>query len=101
MGFPMVVSPNMGSKATLDNAGRILIPKTLRHELHLEPGDTVELEPEGESVRLRPVRFATPLRKERGVWVFHSSKKLPSSVTEKVLREVREERDRRNVRDEE
>ena len=84
--------------ATLDNAGRILIPKMLRDELHLEPGDTLELESEGESVRLRPVRAATPLRKERGVWVFRSGKKLPASVTEKALEEVREQRGRGNVR---
>ena len=35
---------------------------------------------------------ATPLRKERGVWVFRTGKELPASVTDKVLRKIREKR---------
>jgi AbrB family looped-hinge helix DNA binding protein len=81
---------------TLDRAGRVLIPKNLRDELHLEPGDTLELESEGEKVTLRPVRATTPLRKERGVWVFRSGKELSAADTDKALRDIREQRDRRN-----
>jgi AbrB family looped-hinge helix DNA binding protein len=81
---------------TLDKAGRVVIPKTLREELRLEPGDSLELESEGERVTLRPVRSESPLRKERGVWVFHRGKKLPAAVTDKALRDIREQRDREN-----
>jgi len=83
----------MNTTVTLDNAGRVVIPKSLRDELQLEPGDTLELESEGESMTLRPVRSVSPLRKEHGVWVFRGSKKLPAAATDEVLQELRKERD--------
>src|SRR6266404_5141107 len=86
----------MNTTVTLDKAGRVVIPKTLRDELRLEPGDTLELESEGENVTLRPVRTSSPLRKERGIWVFRTGKKISAAVTEKVLSESREQRDRGN-----
>lgn len=86
----------MHSTVTLDKAGRVVIPKALRDELRLEPGDSLELESEGERVTLRPVRSESPLRKERGVWVFQSGRKLPAPVTDKALRDIREQRDREN-----
>jgi AbrB family looped-hinge helix DNA binding protein len=86
----------MNTTVTLDKAGRVVIPKTLREELHLEPGDTLALESEGESVTLRPVRSTAPLRKERGIWVFRTGRKVPASVTDTVLAESRGQRDRGN-----
>jgi AbrB family looped-hinge helix DNA binding protein len=82
---------------TLDKAGRVVLPKTLRGELHLEPGDTLELESEGERMTLRPVRTASPLRKEQGVWVFRGGKKLSAAAAVRVLWDVREARDRSNL----
>jgi AbrB family looped-hinge helix DNA binding protein len=38
----------MTTKLTLDKAGRVVIPKPLRDELNLEPGDALQLEAEGE-----------------------------------------------------
>jgi AbrB family looped-hinge helix DNA binding protein len=84
---------------TLDNAGRVVIPKRLRAELHLEAGDKFELESQGDKVLLRPMRTASPLRKERGVWVFRCGKKLLAADTDKALREIRRQRDRRNCGD--
>jgi AbrB family looped-hinge helix DNA binding protein len=86
----------MNTTVTLDKAGRVVIPKTLRDELHLEPGDKLELESEGERVTLRPVRSASPLRKEHGVWVFRSGRKLSAAVTDKALQDIRDRRDRDN-----
>jgi len=60
----------MTAKLTLDQAGRVLIPKLLRQELHLGPGDALQLDSEGEEIRLRPVRAKALLRKEKGVWVY-------------------------------
>jgi AbrB family looped-hinge helix DNA binding protein len=82
---------------TVDTAGRIVIPKTVRDEFRLEPGDTLELESEAEGIKLRPVRCSTPLRKEHGIWVFRTGNKLPAAVTDKALRVAREHRDRHNV----
>ena len=87
----------MNTTVTLDKAGRVVIPKTLRDELHLEAGDRMELESEGESVTLRPVRSASPLNKEHGVWVFRGTKKLAAATTDKVLRDLRGQRDLDNT----
>ncbi len=81
----------------IDKAGRIVIPKPLREQLHLGPGDALEMEMAGEQITLRPVRGTAPLRKEQGVWVFHAGQTLPASATDEVLREIREERDTTNL----
>jgi AbrB family looped-hinge helix DNA binding protein len=86
----------MNITVTLDKAGRVVIPKALRDDLRLQPGDALELESAGESVTLRPVRSTTRLRKEHGVWVFRTGKRLTAAVTDQVLRESREQRDRVN-----
>src|SRR5579875_607831 len=41
---------NMSSKIALDKAGRVVLPKTLRDELHLVAGDTLGLKVEGDQV---------------------------------------------------
>jgi len=61
----------MTAKLTLDRAGRVMIPKFLRQELCLGPGDALQLESEGDRITLRPLRPAALLKKERGVWVYH------------------------------
>jgi AbrB family looped-hinge helix DNA binding protein len=78
---------------TLDKAGRVVIPKTLRDELRLEPGDSLTLESNGDRVTLRPVRSASALRKEHGIWVFRGGRKLMAAETDRVLESVRQERD--------
>jgi AbrB family looped-hinge helix DNA binding protein len=60
----------MTTKITLDRAGRILIPKILRQELQLGPGDALQLEREGDQITLRPLRPKALLKKEKGVWVY-------------------------------
>ncbi len=87
----------MNNHLIIDKAGRIVIPKPLREQLHLEPGDALEMETAGEQITLRPVRGTAPLRKEQGVWVFHAGQSLPSSATDEVLRQIREERDTTNL----
>ena len=87
----------MTTKLTLDQAGRVMIPKALRDELHLGPGDSLQLESEGERIMLRPVRGTMPLQKEDGIWVFRLGEPLPVSATDAVLEDLREERDRKNT----
>lgn len=81
---------------TLDKAGRIVIPKSLRDELHLVPGDALELQLERELVTMRPLRSGSPLRKEHGVWVFRGSKRLTAATTDSVLGDLRDNRDKTN-----
>jgi AbrB family looped-hinge helix DNA binding protein len=84
----------MTTRLTLDRAGRVVIPKDLRKELRLAPGDTLQLNSEGEEITLRPLRPKALLKKEKGVWVYqgaatHAS--IPDLVDrerEKRLREL-------------
>lgn len=84
----------MSTTVTLDKAGRVVIPKILRDELRLEAGDALSLESEGDCLTLRPVRSASPMRREHGVWVFRGSRRLSAAATDEVLRDLREQRDR-------
>jgi AbrB family looped-hinge helix DNA binding protein len=84
----------MVTKLALDKAGRIVIPKMLRDELQLGPGDWLELDNQGELLTLRPVRTTVPLHKERGVWVYRTGERLPASTADDTIRQVREERAR-------
>jgi AbrB family looped-hinge helix DNA binding protein len=105
MGLIQWVNPQyrtkMNTRLVIDRAGRVVIPKPLREELQLEPGDALEMESTGEQITLRPVRGTGPLTKEHGIWVFHSGVPLAASVTDEVLQQIREERDLVNLGKEE
>jgi AbrB family looped-hinge helix DNA binding protein len=87
----------MNIRLMIDKAGRVVIPKPLREELHLEAGDALEMESVGEQITLRPVRGTGPITNEQGVWVFHAGQPLSASVTDDVLQQIREERDLANL----
>jgi AbrB family looped-hinge helix DNA binding protein len=87
----------MSTKVTLDRAGRVVLPKAVRDEMHLSPGDTLDLTVKGDEVTLRPRRSATPLQKERGVWVFRTGEPLAADETDETLRTIRARRHRRNT----
>jgi AbrB family looped-hinge helix DNA binding protein len=87
----------MTDKLTLDKAGRIVLPKPVRDQLRLGPGDALKLETEGEVITLRPVRPNVMLKKELGVWVFQGEEACDFSIPDLVdksrdkrLREVLE-----------
>jgi AbrB family looped-hinge helix DNA binding protein len=84
---------NMNATLTLDEAGRVVIPQELRDALHLNPGDRLELESQGERITLRPVPSTGTMVKEDGVWVFRTGKPLSAEVAETTLDRVRIERD--------
>jgi AbrB family looped-hinge helix DNA binding protein len=84
----------MNTMVTLDKAGRVVIPKTLRDELRLAPGDSLALETDGDCMMLRPVRSASALRKEHGIWVFYTGRKLSAAETDRAIESLRQERDR-------
>ena len=87
----------MSSMVTIDRAGRVVLPKSLRDQMHLSPGDTLDLTVKGDEVTLRPRRGVAPLQKERGVWVFRTGKPLAAVETEDTLRNVRAQRHRQNT----
>lgn len=87
----------MNTKLSIDKAGRIVLPKPVRDELNLAPGDVLELETCGAQIRLQPVRNTSPLQKERGVWVYKTGEKLSPERVEETIRQIREERERAAV----
>jgi AbrB family looped-hinge helix DNA binding protein len=82
----------MNTRVRMDKAGRIVIPKPVREELRLEPGDPLEIETTGEQIILHPVRESGPLFKEHGVWVLRTGQPLPATATDEVVQQIRRER---------
>lgn len=74
------------------------LPLALRDEFRLAPGDTLALESDGERMTLRPVRSASALNKEHGIWVSRSGRKLSTDETNRALENVRQERESRSAR---
>jgi len=81
----------------IGRAGRIVLPKAIRDELRLNPGDCLRLECSEGCVILRPVRGNGRMYRKQGVWVMNSGEPLDVDVVNRTLRRVRAERDRRNL----
>lgn len=86
----------MSSRIIIDEAGRVMLPKPLRDELHLEPGDAIDIESAGEQITLRPVREESVMRKKQGMWVVSTGEPLSSSATDEILQQIRDEREQMN-----
>jgi AbrB family looped-hinge helix DNA binding protein len=91
------VSSKVTSKVTIDRAGRVVLPKALRNELRLSPGDSLELTVTGDEVTMRPTATARALQKERGIWVFRLGEPLTEAEAQETLNTIRAQRLRRNV----
>ncbi|MCK6684198.1 MAG: AbrB/MazE/SpoVT family DNA-binding domain-containing protein [Thermoanaerobaculia bacterium] len=89
----------MSAKVTVDRAGRVLLPKSIRDEMQLSPGDTLDVTVHGDEVTLRLRRGVLPLQKERGVWVFRTGTPITAGETEETLRNIRAQRSIQNVRE--
>jgi AbrB family looped-hinge helix DNA binding protein len=53
-------------RTTIDKAGRLVIPRSLRHRIGLLGGGEVELEIDGAAIRIKPVA-GRELREEGGL----------------------------------
>src|SRR4051812_27614567 len=83
----------MTTRLTLERAGRLMIPKALCKELHLRPGDTLQLESVGDQISLRPLRPEALLKKEHGVWVFQgapANASIPDVIDQQRRKRLRE-----------
>lgn len=59
-------------RATIDKAGRLVIPRILRDRIGLAGGGEVELELDGAAVRIEPISGST-LREESGLLIIPAS----------------------------
>jgi AbrB family looped-hinge helix DNA binding protein len=83
----------MAGSLTIDKAGRVVIPKRLRDQLKLAPGDSVDIEAAGDQITLRPVHSAPPLRKKRGIWIYDGrpvDASIPDLIERERMRRIRE-----------
>ncbi|NBQ37700.1 MAG: AbrB/MazE/SpoVT family DNA-binding domain-containing protein [Synechococcus sp.] len=82
---------------TIDAAGRVVVPKPLRDQLHLVPGSEFEIEPTVDGVIIRPAERGPSLVNREGVLVHHGPQKAAVDIAVFVRRE-REEWGRRGGR---
>lgn len=80
----------MQTRLTIDEAGRITLPP----KLHLHLGDTLELDTEDGAITLRP---ANRLRRKQGVWVLDTDEPITAEMTNRLMEEIRMERDLANL----
>jgi len=84
----------MNTTLTVDKAGRVVLPKPVRDELQLAAGDLLELESSEDQIVLRPVRARVGMRKKQGIWVLDFDEPISAAATDRVLRDIRRERER-------
>jgi len=87
----------MIAKVTMNKVGRLVLPKLVREQLELAPGDELELESLDDRIMLRPLRGTAQLRKKRGVWSSIAASHLSASTVEETIERVRRERDEGNL----
>lgn len=91
----------MRNTAQIDRAGRLVVPKAFRDALHLRPGDRLRVRTEGESLVLEPEPvYAKTIEGEDGWPLLVSRGNHPPLTLDdfnRVLQEVRDERDRHNM----
>jgi AbrB family looped-hinge helix DNA binding protein len=93
----LVYNGIMNANLTIDKAGRIVLPKSVRDKLQIAPGDQLTLESDDDRIILRPSRGSAQLRKKRGVWVYHSDEPLSAATVEETIERVRRDRDDHNL----
>ena len=73
---------NMRIKTTLDRFGRILVPKKVRTELGISPGDPLEIESRDGGILIKPILDEPCLVDKDGVLVFTgtSAGDIPGAV---------------------
>jgi AbrB family looped-hinge helix DNA binding protein len=73
-----------GMKATIDAAGRIVVPKRLRDELGLRAGQELEVSIRDGRIQIEPVTAALHLVERDGVLVAEADAPLPPLTAEEV-----------------
>lgn len=83
----------MSTKISIDKAGRVVLPKSLREKMRVGPGDDLLVEAQGDHITLRPVRPEALLKKEYGIWVYQgepSDTSIPELIDAEREKRIRE-----------
>lgn len=78
----------------IDKAGRLVLPKPLREQFNLVPGDKLRLSVEGNGFRLEPTDSGGNLVKEGSVLVFAGAfaEPITTATVNKLIEQEREDR---------
>ena len=79
---------------TIDRAGRIVVPKSLRERFNLVAGTELEIEVSGERLQLRKVGAEPALVRKKGILVHHGGARVNLDIAG-FIRAERESRSRR------
>jgi AbrB family looped-hinge helix DNA binding protein len=74
-------------KTTIDAAGRLVVPKSLRDQFHLVPGSELEIESTADGVIIRPADRGPALVSQGGVLVHHGPQKADIDIAAFVRQE--------------
>lgn len=66
----MAIRWGLSVETTLDKFGRVVIPKEIRDDLSLKPGEVLQVEKSGDEVILKLLREEPALHMKEGVLVF-------------------------------
>ena len=82
---------------TIDGAGRVVVPKSIREQAGLLPGAELEIEYRDGKVEMEPVKAQPKLVRKGSFWVLHAPgmQRLTSRQVNRTIREIREERMRK------
>ena len=83
---------------TIDRAGRVVVPKTLRDRFNLTAGTELEIKAAGDGLTLRRMGAETSLVRKHGVLVHHGGARAALDVGE-FIRAEREARIRHLTND--
>jgi AbrB family looped-hinge helix DNA binding protein len=78
----------MNTQAKITSKGQITVPLSIRKELGVEPGDSIEFKKEGGKVTVTPVKKENPFAKYRGIERVGRGADLREIVTE--IRDMRD-----------
>jgi AbrB family looped-hinge helix DNA binding protein len=76
-------------KATIDAAGRVVIPKALRDQIGLRPGQALEIALRGGRLEIEAASVPMHLEERDGIPVAEAQEQLPS-LTGEIVRSVLE-----------
>ena len=78
----------------IDKAGRVVLPKPLRQQFHLLPGDKLRLSVEGNGIRLEPADAGGELVRKGSVLVFSGdfAEPITTATVNELIEEERESR---------
>ena len=83
---------------TIDSAGRLVVPKSLREQFNLTPGCELEIEAVGDGITLRRAYAEPTLIRKHGILVHHGTTRTSLDIGE-FVRAARNARHARIVRD--